>query len=320
MSAPALPGHTWRALRPDDGPALAALARVTQHPADHAPPVDYPARLARAADTLAHNTRCAAAADGSIAAYAWLTLEQRLQHERRALLEGGVHPDRYGLGLGDFLLDWQEARARQALAGAHDPRPAVMRIDVYHQNPRAVEVYLRHGFRLFMAEDELSRDLAAPIPARALPAGMTVAPWSAARAGLFHAAYSDSFRERPGFPGWDEPTWRVNLTGHDTFWPQHSLLLLDGAEPAGFAICAADEQDAEIGWILQLGLRPAWRGRALADALLAELLSRFRAAGLREARLEVNANNPRAARVYARLGFELLRRLSSYRKPLAEDA
>ena len=313
---PALPGHIWRPLRSEDGPALAALARATQNPADHIPPVDYSGRLGRASGDLALNTCCAAAPDGTISAYAWLTLDLSMGHERRAFFEGAVDPALYGLGLGDFLLDWQEARARQALGAVADPRPAVMRIDVYHQNPRAVEVYLRHGFALALSEDELRRDLSLPIPALDLPDGMALLPWSDARAPLFYAAYADAFRERPGFPGWDEPTWRGNLTGHSDFWPAHSLLLLDGAEPAGFAICAAVAQDAGAGHIVQMGLRPAWRGRGLADALLATLLERFRAAGLRQATLEVNTNNSRAARVYARLGFSLARRFSSYRKAL----
>lgn len=313
---PALPGHTWRPLRPGDGPALATLARTAQNLADNIPPVDYAGRLARAADELAASTCCASTLDGAISAYAWLTLDLSMRHERRAFFEGAVDPALYGRGLGDFLIDWQEARARQALGSAADPRPAVMRIDVYHQNPSAVEVYGRHGFALALVEDELRRDLDLPIPALPLPAGMALLPWSDARAPLFYVAYVDAFRERPGFPGWDEPTWRTNLTGHSDFWPVHSLLLLDRAEPVGFAICAADEQEAGAGHIVQLGLRPAWRGRGLADALLAELLLRFRAAGLRQARLEVNTNNPRAARLYARLGFALARRFSSYRKVL----
>jgi ribosomal protein S18 acetylase RimI-like enzyme len=313
---PALPGHTWRPLRPGDGPALAALARAAQNPADNIPPVDYAGRLARAADELADSTCCASTPDGAISAYAWLALDQSMRHERRAFFEGAVDPALYGRGLGDFLIDWQEARARRMLGSAADPRPAVMRIDVYHQNPSAVEIYRRHGFALALVEDELRRDLDLPIPALPLPTGVALLPWSDARASLFYAAYLDAFRERPGFPGWDEPTWRANLTDHTDFWPAYSLLLLDGAEPAGFAICAADEQEAGAGHIVQMGLRPAWRGRGLADMLLAQLLQRFRAAGLRQARLEVNTNNPRAARLYARLGFVLARRFSSYRKAL----
>ncbi|HEU4323664.1 MAG TPA: GNAT family N-acetyltransferase [Roseiflexaceae bacterium] len=309
---PELTGYPWRALRPDDGPALAALAA-----ASGLPPNNESARLAREVAALADNSRCAAAPDGAILAFAWVTIDNSMAHERRAFFQGGVHPACYGQGLGDAVLDWMEQRARQIFDAANDPRPAVMRIDVTHQNERAFEVYRRHGFLLALAEDELVYDLAAPPPELPLPDGLDLVSWDATHAPLFYRAYHASFQERPGFPGWDEPTWRANLIGQGDFWPDHSLLLLDRGAPVGFAICAADETDPTIGWIVQLGICPAWRGRGFAGALLAALLQRFCASGLRAAHLTVNTNNPRAIHVYQRVGFRLARRRSSYRKPLA---
>ncbi len=308
---PELPGHPWRALRLGDGPALAALAT-----ASGLPPGDYAAGLAREAAALADNSRCAAAPDGSILAFAWVIVDNSMAHERRAFFRGGVHPACYGRGLGDAVLGWMERRAHHVFGAATDPRPAIMRIDVTHQNERAFEVYRRHGFLLALAEDELVYDLATPPPDQPLPNGLDLVSWDEAHALLFYRAYHASFQERPGFPGWDEPTWRANLTGHSDFWPDRSLLLLDRGAPAGFAICAADETDPGIGWIVQIGICPPWRGRGLVDALLAALLRRFRAGALRAAHLTVNTNNPRAIHVYQRTGFRLAQRHSSYRKTL----
>src|SRR5215216_471061 len=82
------------------------------------------------------------------------------------------------------------------------------------------------------------------------------------------------------------------------FTPQMSLLARDGAQPVGFVVC-------DDAWIVQVGTHPAWRGRGLGAALVVEALRRFAAAGAEHVTLDVNTNNPGAARVYTRLGFEV---------------
>jgi mycothiol synthase len=57
-------------------------------------------------------------------------------------------------------------------------------------------------------------------------------------------------------------------------------------------------------WIVQVGVVPAARRRGLAAALVSEALGRLRAEGSDQAWLTVNVNNPGAAAVYRRLGFE----------------
>jgi ribosomal protein S18 acetylase RimI-like enzyme len=57
-----------------------------------------------------------------------------------------------------------------------------------------------------------------------------------------------------------------------------------------------------VDWIVQVGVVPAARGRGLGAALVGESLTRLRAAGCREAWLDVNVDNP-AKELYLRLGF-----------------
>jgi mycothiol synthase len=152
---------------------------------------------------------------------------------------------------------------------------------------------------------------------------MTFADWSPQRAGLFFEAYRDAFRERPRFPHWSEETWRHNFTGGAGFRPDLSLLLLEDAEPVGFAICyveteAAPEGDGE-GWIVQMGVRPAWRRRGLGSALLLAATNRFQTESLRWAVLDVDVDNVGAARLYRRLGFECHRRYTSFQKPARQS-
>jgi ribosomal protein S18 acetylase RimI-like enzyme len=257
------------------------------------------------------DTLCAADADGNLAAWAWVSFDDGFAHERRAYLQGGVRLDLRRKGLGSHLLAWTESRARQVYAAVPDARPLVMRIDVYHENPDAFSFFERRGFHFALAEDELRRDLSQSIPASPLPEGMTFVPWTEENTGEFFRAYQDAFSTRPGFPGWTEEVWRRAFTGGDDFRADLSLLLLDGAEPVGYAVCAVE---GEEGWIVQVGVRPAWRRRGLAGALLSETMRRFQREGLRAAMLDVNVNNPRAMSVYRRLGFERLWRCTSHRK------
>ncbi|MGB9299271.1 MAG: GNAT family N-acetyltransferase, partial [Anaerolineae bacterium] len=89
-------------------------------------------------------------------------------------------------------------------------------------------------------------------------------------------------------------------------------------EAVGFAICHVETEGADdtagVGWIVQMGVRPAWRRRGLGRALLCEVMHGLQADGLTSAALEVNIDNHRAMRLYERLGFERSRRRTSYQK------
>jgi ribosomal protein S18 acetylase RimI-like enzyme len=62
---------------------------------------------------------------------------------------------------------------------------------------------------------------------------------------------------------------------------------------------------------------PAWRGRGIASALLAQALRRFQAEGLPRAGLDVDAENPSGAvRLYQKHGFEIARETIHYGKAL----
>ena len=71
------------------------------------------------------------------------------------------------------------------------------------------------------------------------------------------------------------------------------------------------------GWLEHISVRRPWRGRGLGRALTAEGLRRLRAAGMTEAMLGVDAENPTGALgLYERLGFEVHQRTTAYRLEL----
>ncbi len=241
-----------------------------------------------------------------------------MQHEYRAFLDILVHPELRdeALAVENYLLAWAEAQTRSLAEGRTDQRPWILRLDFYHQNQDSIDRYLVAGFGFALAEDEMRRDLAQTIPENPLPAGMLYHSWTPELAPAFFEVYSQAFRERPGFPGWSEETWRRNMTGHDEFRPDLSLLVSDENTPIGFVLCAVEADQTEAGHIIQMGVVPTSRNNGIATAILSETMRRFKATGLRYTTLEVNANNPQARSVYRHNGFEQTKRYSSYRKTI----
>ena len=324
-SPPRLPAHTWRPLRREDAAALFQL-EVDCAPIDGGTSIatvaDQKTKLEQSGDNLRADTLCAVDSTGRLAVAAWVTCDDRLTHEYRAFLDGRVHPDYRGRGVGSFILQWMETRARQILSDMKEDRPGVLRIDFYDRSDDALALFEEHGFRFVFAEEEWRCDLKQAGPGWELPEGMTLVTWSPQRATQFFDVYRDAFRERPRFPNWSEDTWRHNFTDGTGFRPDLSLLLLQGTEAVGFAICHVETEGAEdragVGWIVQMGVRPAWRRRGLGRALLCEVMHGFQADGLGSAALEVNIDNRRAMRLYEGLGFERCRRRKSFQKVARE--
>jgi mycothiol synthase len=216
-----------------------------------------------------------------------------------------VSPDQRGRGIGTFLMNWSVAQAQALLAASTSDGPHMLRLTTEALTPSAERLYQRFGFTQQFAEDVMRRDLQPALPDAPFPPGITLAEWIPALAEQFFEAYQAAFRERPGFPVWNAEQWIEWATGDAGFHPHMSLLARAGEQPVGFIVC-------DDAWIVQVGTHPAWRGRGLGAALVVEALRRFKAAGAEHVTLDVNVNNPRAARVYVWLGFALVGRRARY--------
>ncbi|HET8682087.1 MAG TPA: GNAT family N-acetyltransferase, partial [Micromonosporaceae bacterium] len=209
-----------------------------------------------------------------------------------------VDPAYEGRGVGAHLLDW----CLRTAAG----RGAEVTVETESVNDAAERLFTSRGLTQVFSEVVMRFDLAGtePPPAR-LPAGVELVEWSARHAPRFFAVYDAAFRERPGFPGWSERQWVDWVTEEGDLRPRWSLLADAGVSgDVGFVVCA----DC---WVVQVGVRPDWRGRAVGAALVAEALRRMRAAGATEALLDVNVDNP-ARHLYPRLGFAVLGRRARF--------
>jgi ribosomal protein S18 acetylase RimI-like enzyme len=104
--------------------------------------------------------------------------------------------------------------------------------------------------------------------------------------------------------------------------PELWVVAWEGDEIAGAvvnAIYAAENQQfgRRRGWLESVFVRRAWRRRGLGAALVARAMVRLREAGMDEAMLGVDSDNPSGAlALYERAGFEVHRRSMAFRKPM----
>lgn len=296
---------SWRSLVASDVAAIGALTRACLA-ADGGLPQAASAEFvqSRYLGDSPHPSLGGFDRNGQLVACTALQIAERPE-EYRAQIFGMVHPEARRRGIGAFLMRWSLAQARDLLKPYANDRPRAIAVATESLSPAADWLYTQHGLAAEFGETVMRRDLAAPLPAIVLPPDIALAPWTAERAELFFAAYTASFRDRPGFPAWSPAEWIDWIAGDEEFLPDYSLVATRAGEPIGFIACA-------VGWIVQVGVRPADRGHGLASALVVEALRRFRAAGASEVMLDVNVNNPTAQRVYARLGFEVFGQRARY--------
>lgn len=86
--------------------------------------------------------------------------------------------------------------------------------------------------------------------------------------------------------------------------------------PVGFLLARRWRRE-RVGFVDLLGVHPDHRAGGLGSALLRTAYARFAAAGLREAQLGVASDNPKALRLYERLGMTARFRYDTYERSVA---
>lgn len=240
---------------------------------------------------------------------------------------GLVDPGARGRGLGSEVLDRGLALAASVSSASASPASAVsasasatsassssagdvVTVESETLTDDAVALFNSRGLRRTFAEDVLRID-DLDLPPAVWPDGATVSTWDGPDvARRFHTTYDASFRDRPGFPGDPAEEWIAENEEDEDFLPSCSLLVtLPDLGDAGFVVAAR-------GWIVQAGVVPFARRRGLAAALITESLARMSSSyGADHAWLTVNVNNPGAAGLYRRLGFQQRGSRARYQRP-----
>ena len=87
--------------------------------------------------------------------------------------------------------------------------------------------------------------------------------------------------------------------------PSLWVVARQGSEIVGYAIGSRQDLDGrEVGYVAEVGVRPARRGRGIAFAVLSTTIAAFAEAGLPAATLNVDADNLTGAiRLYQKAGM-----------------
>ncbi|MFN2195695.1 MAG: GNAT family N-acetyltransferase [Anaerolineales bacterium] len=308
----------WRAIQPSDLPGIQAMLAASRE-ADQVDKATSEERLAQIlgmlGEQLDQHSRIALSPDGRVAAAAML-LPLPGSQPPLAMIEGNVHVDFRGLGIGSYLLAWMEARARQAFAAAGITSPVTLRGSCRVQQINRATFFTDHGFEVVRYAYQMRRTLEIPIPEAALPEGLRWETWSPELDPRVMTAFNLAFQGHFGLPEMDPEAWSKFFTGVPQFRGDLSLVALDGVAIAGFCINWVADRE---GWIEAIGVLPSWRGQGVASALMARSLRQFRSAGLNYAGLDVDTQNPTGAlRLYKKFGFAVRKEIHVYHKHLGQ--
>ncbi|MER6306697.1 GNAT family N-acetyltransferase [Streptomyces sp. NPDC001657] len=233
---------------------------------------------------------------GRLAARAWV--------DRRSEID--VHPQHRGQGLGVALLDWAQARARQA--GSDGIVQTVPDADL-----GAVALLRSRGYEplvtSWLLEFAMPDEPAVPEP----PTGVTVRPFRAADGPAAHVLVQDAFDE------WQErrqayEEWAAHTVERSAFAPTLSALAFADDQLIGAAL-ALEVPGTDEGYLEQVAVRRDHRGRGIARLLLRHTFRAFHRAGRRSCTLWTHSDTG-ALDLYLRVGMTVRHSSTVFRKEL----
>jgi mycothiol synthase len=229
--------------------------------------------------------------DRGIVALGWVE-----KHRDTGEAIGVVHRERRGRGLGSWLVDKSEERLAELGVGR-------IHAVTLAADEAAAPLLSGRGYREVRRFWEMTIELGDDPPQDAvLQDGLRLEPFSSELAQAFHAALEESFADHwEHQPSQFEEWWQRQLARPDHDPSLWFLIRTDGE------VVAATRNDPERsggGWIGAIGVRPAWRGRGLAKALLLHSFREFHRRGNRRVGLGVDSENATGAtKLYESVGM-----------------
>jgi ribosomal protein S18 acetylase RimI-like enzyme len=258
--------------------------------------------LDREADTL-----LAVTADDRIAAVGIVLEPPRQETLVREFMNGGVHPDFRGRGIGRELLAWQQARGEQKLAASDKSLPGWLVGYADVRAPGRRRLLEAGGFEVVRYFQTMERDLAEPIPEVSPVGEVRIEPYRADLAAAVHAARDDAFRDHWGSQPLSDEQFEGLTSG--TFVVELSFVAIVDGQVAGVLLTDVSEGDwagqgFSSSYVSTVAVTRPFRGRRIAPSLLREVLLASAARGLDKVVLDVDAENPTGALgLYTGMGF-----------------
>ena len=211
-------------------------------------------------------------------------------------VEGYVHPDVHGRGIGKLLAT--ELERDTADRGARRIQSSVYETDAAAR--RLLESIGYGPVRVFR-EMRIELDARPPVPV--WPDGLEVVAFDPERdAPAFHAAQAEAFADHWEYRPLDLEAWSKSHLMSERFDPALWCVVRAGNEIAAGTICTADTYGG--GFVQILFTRRPWRKQGIGAALLADAFRRLWERGERSVGLGVDeASDTGAFRLYERAGM-----------------
>lgn len=313
-------GLRARPLRLDDLDAVADLL-ATAEPQDDTGELEDAEDLAEWFGNervdLAQDTRVVETAAGELVAWASAIDLGTHREAYTVRIEGRVAIGARGRGIGRRLLDWQLARARELHRTRRPELPGRFRVSVPEAMPALARLVERAGLDPVRRHFQMARPLFGNLPAPSVD-GVRIAPFDPARDEEVRLVHNRCFADHYGSSEHDQHVWRSFFTGSRAFRPELSWLASSDGVLLGYALLYEFEADTRAtgvrdAYIGQVGVLREARGRGIASALFGAGLAAAAADGMDRASLQVDTENTTGAlQLYQRLGFEVVRRETTW--------
>jgi mycothiol synthase len=241
----------------------------------------------------------------------------------RQAVYGCVHPGFEGQGIGTFLMQWAEGRARQAIARVPDGLRVAMQLNTSSAHEPTKHLFEKQGLNAVRYSWFMVTDLHEKPPEPEWPDGIVLRTYQDhPDLEAVCRAVDEAFRDHWGHVGSpiEEMTkrWQHRIENNEKFDPSLWFLAMDGTEIAAVNLCESHVGgDTEVGLVDTLGVRRSWRRRGLGMALLHHAFGEFHRRGRKQVGLDVDADSlTGATRLYERAGMRVVRQLVRYEKEL----
>jgi mycothiol synthase len=137
------------------------------------------------------------------------------------------------------------------------------------------------------------------------PAGVTVRDCRATDEDELIAVHQEAIEAEWGRTTLEREAWIRERTEGGRYEPRLWRLGIAEGRVVGFALARPGmPEDASVGYVMDLGVVPSWRGRGLGLALLTDAFAQLHRMGFTRAALHVDAENTTGAiRLYTRAGM-----------------
>jgi mycothiol synthase len=309
--APAIPGLAFRLFQGEaDFPAIEAVRKQVQSVEGDiwlpGPDIDPDPVCDPLHDCLL------AEVNGQVIGYTWLAWWAEPAVEL-FLHQGWLVPEWRRKGVGRALLHWQEQRLRQIAGMQPTAKPCMLAGNADESQTGNRALLLSEGYTMAFTFMWMTCQIPSqPIQLTPLPDSLEVRAVSREQLPAIYAANEQAFSESyDSLESYEE--WLSDLGGPDadtSLW----VVAWKGDQIVGHVITTSDEEGAHTPWV---GVRRSFRRSGVGKALMTRMLRRCQERGIRQADLGVTAENPgKAAHLYESVGYQVVKRMPRYRKPM----